>query len=177
MSEHPRGLPSVASSLAATSIAATFALTSYSLPSHVMRPTSILFHRELEEKLELLQDLEFDDDSRWMQDCSVPEAGVTLAYADEDAFDDCDACVYDPGLFPPSSPHRSYIVRPDMACTRDKVSVVCAACRLCAANLSFFSRVNRPSLPFGPSNVWICARAFFGLFFPRLGRSRPQVTH
>lgn len=49
-----------------------------------MRPTSFLFHRELEDKLELLQDWDLDDDSRWPQDeyCYTPEPRVALAYAD-----------------------------------------------------------------------------------------------
>ncbi|TCD68182.1 hypothetical protein EIP91_011460 [Steccherinum ochraceum] len=71
------------------------------------------FHRNLDEKLELLQQLS-DDTDRWLEDelyePSISDAtasSITLPFEyEEENADACEACVYDPALFPPSSPTR-----------------------------------------------------------------------
>lgn len=112
-----------------------------------MRPGSALF-RELDEKLELLQGLDLSDDTHR---CTYDEfesldshpSTLTLPYEDgtpllilplykyctddrraEEDFEACDACVYDPVMFSPSSPMRSSFspAQEHVANSRDKVS-------------------------------------------------------
>ncbi|KAK7683112.1 hypothetical protein QCA50_013785 [Cerrena zonata] len=78
-----------------------------------MRPESAFFG-ELEEKLELLSLESFDDPeggANLIVDTTFSDthpSSLTLPYEDDEDFEACDACVYDPDMFSPSSPHMSF---------------------------------------------------------------------
>ncbi|CAL1709235.1 unnamed protein product [Somion occarium] len=89
-----------------------------------MRPGSALF-RELDEKLELLQGLDLSDDTHrctYDEFESLDSHPSTLTLPYEDDFEACDACVYDPVMFSPSSPMRSSFspAQEHVANSRDK---------------------------------------------------------
>ncbi|KAH8083312.1 hypothetical protein BXZ70DRAFT_579056 [Cristinia sonorae] len=83
------------------------------------------FHKTLDEKLELLHQLE---DTTWNDDHSYPPSdsdatasSVNLPFEDEEENDDaCEACVYDPYLFAPSSPTRGTIASGIVPFTSDR---------------------------------------------------------